>query len=366
MSNDLTTTPFGTSTTDDMRRAILALIACTSWACAAPRSSTLTPSAGPATAPAREGIAQDDRIRLAEFFRLGEAIGDQLWSGWSAAPFAVLLITPDREYLVRHPRPSSDFTKVGYDSLLRAEVFSRPRALAPNFLATFPAVGGVPTIVVGQPGATKKSSTAWVLTLLHEHFHQRQMSQPGYYDGVAALGLSRGDQTGMWMLNFPFPYDSGTVAERFRELTRGLDSALAPTSVPTSADARAARWRAVADARARLRATLSADDEKYLAFQIWQEGVARYTELKVARWAAERYTPSAAFRALPDFTSFAVAAEAIEANIRAELRASDLAGSRRVAFYPVGAATAMLLDQVSPEWRGRYLGHGYTLDAMLP
>jgi hypothetical protein len=333
-----------------MRRTLLALFV------------VATVAGGASPAHAQSSLAPDDRVRLAETFRLAAALGDELWPGWTGAPFAVLLVTPEREFLLRHPRPSADFTRVGHDSLLDTDVFARARVLAPNFLATFPAVGGVPTIVVGRPAATGKASTAWVLTLLHEHFHQLQMSRPGYYDGVAGLGLSRGDQTGMWMLDFPFPYDSSAVSARFGELTRALDGALEPKSRA----ARDARWRAVTDARAKLKGAIAADDEKYLAFQMWQEGVARYTELHVARWAAERFTPSAAFRALPDYTSFASAAAAIEGGIRSELRAGDLARTRRVLFYPVGAATALLLDEVAPGWRARYFEHAYSLDAMLP
>ena len=36
-----------------------------------------------------------DRVRLAEAFRLGEAAQEQIWPGWSNAPFCVLLVTPD-------------------------------------------------------------------------------------------------------------------------------------------------------------------------------------------------------------------------------------------------------------------------------
>jgi len=35
-----------------------------------------------------------DRTRLAEAFRLDQ-IGERVWPGWSKAPFAVLLVTPD-------------------------------------------------------------------------------------------------------------------------------------------------------------------------------------------------------------------------------------------------------------------------------
>ena len=324
-------------------------------ACASPPATRTV--AAPVAAPVSPSLASDDRIRIAEAFRLGDAIGDSIWPGWTTAPFAVLLVTPEREFLVRHPRPSADFTRIGYDSLLRSEVLVRARTLSPALLATFPAVGGVSTIVVGQPRATGKSSTEWVLTLLHEHFHQLQASRPDYYARVDALGLARGDKTGMWMLNYAFPYDSSLVQTRFGAVAAYLDSALSATAP----DVRRSHWLAARVARAALRAALPPDDERYLAFQMWQEGVARYTELQAARFAARRFTPSAAFLALPDFVPFATAAARIESGIRAGLRA-PLARDRRVAFYPIGAATALLLDEENAEWKEGYLGGEMRLD----
>jgi hypothetical protein len=49
--------------------------------------------------------------------------------------------------------------------------------------------------------------------------------------------------------------------------------------------------------------------------------------------------------------------------MRKELR-SDFATTRRIAFYPMGAATALLLDDVSPGWRARYFERGFSLDAL--
>jgi hypothetical protein len=75
----------------------------------------------------KPALSETDRIRLAEAFTLGDALGDRIWKDWSQAPFAVLLITPDREFLVRHPKPSKDFALIGYDSLLKSNVYSRKR-----------------------------------------------------------------------------------------------------------------------------------------------------------------------------------------------------------------------------------------------
>ena len=303
-------------------------------------------------------LAADDRTRLAEVFRLAAFVGDRLWPGWTRTPFAVLLVTANQEFLLRHPAPSSDFARVAYDSLLATEVYVRPRTVSPALLATYPAVGGISTIVVGQPEATHRSSSAWVLTVLHEHFHQLQSSQPGYYAGVDALGLSRGDQSGMWMLNFPFAYDSAVVQSRFASYARALVRAITP------AGASAVLARDVRTARAQLTSVLSADDDRYLEFQLWQEGVARYTELKVARLAATRYTPSAAFRALPDYRGYASMAERLEQQIRDELSTAALGDAKRTAFYPAGAATALVLDRVRPSWRAEYFAAPFRLSSL--
>ncbi|HYT04238.1 MAG TPA: hypothetical protein VEM13_05085 [Gemmatimonadales bacterium] len=311
----------------------------------------------------RPGLPQADRVRLAEAFRLADEIQDRVWPHLSRAPFALLLVTDGFEFLVRHPKPSDDFQALGYDSLLESDVFVRRRAFAPNLLATFPAVGGVPTIVIGEPARTDKSSTEWVLTVLHEHFHQLQYSRPGYYAGVDSLHLSRGDRTGMWMLTYPFPFDSVAVAARVAELARALDAAVAALfggdRAPTAALA------AYAAARRRLQEVVSADDYRYLCFQLWQEGVARYVEYRGAVVAAERYSPTAAFRALPDVVDFAATAERLRRDLRGALSGVNLAKQRREIFYPMGAATALLLDAIAPRWQERYFAGRFTLDPLF-
>jgi len=316
------------------------------------------PAAGPQIPRATPRLPDDDRIRLAEVRRLANAVQDSVWPGWGAAPFAVLLVTDSVEFLVWHPRPSADFQPAGYDSLLGADVLARPRSHPPDVLATFPAVGGVPTIVVGQPARTGKPSTAWVLTLLHEHFHQLQMSRPGYFAAVDALQLSHGDQSGMWMLTYPFPYDSGSIQRYFAGLAEVLLRTALADSGPPTADA----LRAYGRMRRALGVELAPADLRYLDFQLWQEGVARYIEYASARVAARSYTPSPAFAALPDFVPYGDAARALRAQLVRELRLVDLGFNKRVTFYPIGAARALLLERTAPGWKERYFTHLFTLD----
>jgi hypothetical protein len=307
-------------------------------------------------------IPDADRTRLVEAFRLAQVIGDSVWHGWHAAPFAVLLLTPQGEFLLNHPKPTPEFRRIGHDSLLASDVYVRRPSLPPHLLATFPAVGGVNTIVVGDAATTSRRSTQWVLTVLHEHFHQLQMSHPGYQSRIRRLDLARGDETGQWMLNFPFPYRTPLVRRRFAAFSTALIAA-ATTPAPFVADR--AR-REVVGTREAMKAALTPADYRYLTFQMWQEGVARYIELRAARLASRLVTPSDAMRALPDFTSYSAEADALEHEIRIATTVSPLAAAERVAFYPVGAAYAMLLDRVRPSWPDRYFAVQLSLDGLLP
>ena len=92
-------------------RAILALAATVALLSSRSLHAQATRAASPPTAAATTSqpqLSSDDRIRIAEAFRLAAAVGDQIWPAWTSAPFAILLVTPEREFLLRHPRPSPD------------------------------------------------------------------------------------------------------------------------------------------------------------------------------------------------------------------------------------------------------------------
>ena len=303
-------------------------------------------------------LSETDRTRLTEAFRLADQIGDGLWPGWSMAPFAVLLVTPDTEFLLRHPKPAADFTKLGYDARLKSDVYYRKRQFDPHLLATFPAVGGISTIVIGQAENTSvKTSTAWVITLLHEHFHQLQESEPNYYAEVNALGLARGDQTGMWMLNYAFPYDRKEVQEQFALMSKLLAEALSANA----GEIRKVKVSTYLDARRKFQAMLAPDDYKYISFQFWKEGIARYTEYQVAQVATSKFRPSKEFTALKDYQSFQDVARKTYEGIFKQLETQQLGQSKREVVYSYGAAEGLLLDKMRPGWRTRYFAEKFDL-----
>lgn len=307
---------------------------------------------------AQPRFSEVDRIRLSEAFRIADAFGDRVWHGWNKAPFAVLLVTPDTEFLVRHPRPSPDFALLGYDSLLGSNVYHRPRVFDVRLLATFPAVGGIPTIVIGQAENTEsRTSSRWVLTVMHERFHQLQYHQPDYYVNVHRLDLSGGDQSGMWMLNYPFPYDSVRVVRQFNQLARRLRETLLTENPVFKVEFN--RYLAL---RKEFTEQLSAGDYRYFSFQLWQEGVARYTEIVIAGMLAREYDPTPAFASLNDYVSFAEVARNLRRGMFQRLRTMSFKESRRESFYAFGAAEALLLDRVNPQWKDAYFTDPFFLE----
>lgn len=297
-------------------------------------------------------LSPNDAVRISEFYRLAPLVEDKIWPDWSKVPTPLLLVTNDAEFLTHHPAPPKGFAKVGED------IYERPRQFPTNLLATFPAFGPPSVIVIGEPENTEsKTSTAWVITLLHEHFHQLQDAQPGISEAVNNLGLARGDTSGMWMLNYPFPYNDAKIGTAFTHLRDALVAALhAPdqkTFLPLAAD--------YVSARTKFLAQLAPDDRKYLSFQLWKEGIARYTQLKCAEAAAD-YHESTEFAALPDYESFSAYARHATSDSLDELKRVDLAKLKRVAIYSWGAAEGIFLDRYDPEWKKGYFANPFTLD----
>ena len=300
-------------------------------------------------------LPEQDAVRIAEFYRLASRVSDTVWPGWSETPAPLLLVTPETEFLTHHPSPPVDFRKIVDD------VYARPRTFATGLLATFPAFGPPAVIVIGEPQSTEaKTSTPWLITLMHEHFHQLQYGKPGYYDAVQHLGLSHGDKTGMWMLNYPFPYHRPEVARGFSHLRDLLLQALNESNPKRS-------WqlaRAYVRERKKVFARLSPDDHKYFSFQLWQEGIARYTEIKVAE-AASRYDPDPQFAALPDYEPFSTYAANARAHTLDELGRADLAKWGRVFVYCFGGAEGLLLDRLHPGWQADYYKHALSTDLLF-
>jgi len=304
---------------------------------------------------ADEALPAEDGVRIREFYRLAAQVQDQIWPGWSKTPAPLLLVADNTEFLTHFGKAPAEFRKIEDD------IYARPRKFPTSFLATFPAFGPPSVVVVGEPkNTTSKTSTRWLITLMHEHFHQLQNGKTGYFVAVEGLGLSRGDQTGMWMLDYAFPYEKREVAQGFERL-RDLLFEVVNEREKSRFSGMAKGY--VAERR-KFFGQLSSDDHKYLAFQLWQEGIARYTEIKVAD-AAAKYEPSTEFAALPDFEPFSAYGEKARSETLTELKQMEIAKAKRRVVYPFGAAEGLLLDRLNPRWKAAYFEHLLSTDALF-
>jgi len=289
---------------------------------------------------------QDNHRELIQKARtIAELYGNHVWAGFSDGPFGVLLVEEDRERLFCHQGLPDSFEFTGVDPILSCPSGTRPATFPPNMLASFPAVDDVATIVIGTPEATGKSPDAWVLTILHEHFHQMQFAWPNYYPGTADLDLTGGDETGMWMLNYPFPYDRIETVSAFRVMADRLIEALDARKTDAFYEALEGYWQA----REAARRTVSDDDWRYIELQFWQEGVARWTEGAIAAFSED----------------FAVAAGEASVLIGQELSTLDLSSQHRSAVYPIGAGEASLLEAGGSNWRTNYWSEPFSLGPHL-
>lgn len=299
----------------------------------------------------------EDRIRIAEAFHIAENYCEEIWPGWAKIPLSFLFLTREYEFLIHHPNPSTDFQSMGYDSLLKAEILFRKRVFPEGLLAAFQAVNDESSILMGTPEITERSSGAWTITLLHEHFHQLQYAQPGYFEKSKALGLARGDTTAMWMLNFDFPYGEPEVSQHFHELATQLLQLLRSRQNPDKES-----FEAYQQNKQTFRKRIGEENYRYMQFQLWQEGVALYTEWKMLELLnQDHYQPSSDFMALEDYMPFDSLQQQIFRRITRQLENMNMPEWKRVSFYAFGAAEAVLLDHIQPDWKEQYFERMFEL-----
>ena len=302
-------------------------------------------------------MRKEDKIRIKEAINISNRFGEEIWPGINDVPFVVLFVTDSAEFLINHPYPSADFKISEEDTLLKTKIYYRQRQYSKTFLATFPAINGVNCIVAGTPANTGKNSTDWIITLLHEHFHQYQYTQKDYYASVATLDLAGGDETGMWQLNYPFPYDSLPVSHQYAKYTNALSKTVSGIDTKNFKKL----FKGFFVERKKFMQLLKSADYRYFSFQLWQEGIARYTEYKFLQLLDE-YTPSTNISLLPDFIPFKKFKEQFLVSHLASVNGLKLEKEKRVCFYDIGFAEGILLDKLNPQWRPQYLKKKFFLE----
>lgn len=294
--------------------------------------------------------AELDRRMIADAQAIVRNEGDLIWAGLSQAPLPTLLIGPAHETLFCG-LPTAGFSAIGFDPITRCTMQVRAQQL-PVDLAAATDLGNVSVVHMGLPDALEATQADWIATFLHEAFHQYQSTLPGYYSAVDVVRARLGKTVEQWMLEYPFPYADPKVKAEFAAMTLSAGQFL---SAENDAQAETA-IRSYVDARNRARDAISPDDWLYYEFQVGQEGVARWTELRFA---------AAAGNARPDIAAIG---EERTGGLAVSLGAIDRQGLnmwRRSSFYVLGSIEASMLERVRPQWQLEYATNPFAMGSML-
>jgi hypothetical protein len=305
-------------------------------------------SADPDRSPKVTSVSQRDIALISEIFHLQNQLASKIWPQWSASNAPFLLKTDGYDFLINHPHPPDDFTETR-DSLLGAEIWSRPNEGPGSSQATYP-INGAFTVEFSQI-EEDYDPCLWVLKAAHELFHVYQHDTRSDRIVEPFVGGHADENE----LSYPFPYDDEAVQSLMRleaefvfrfimaDSSSALDVKMTQKSV---GHVRTVASRVFADS----------SDWKYKQWMEWNEGVARYTERELAAIARDPmlYRPSASF--IEHFPQ-ADYAETWESHYSKSLNPIRFVGEGvkgRVMFYYLGMGKAYALDGMRPGWRERY------------
>ena len=243
---------------------------------------------------------------------------------------------------------------------------------ADDLRAAFP-IGGQPAAVVGTWNWEIETPNEWVLTLGHEWFHVLQLHK-GEQEKVVSLALGSAEDPS-WQLDFPFPYSDPDVGHAIHLLGHGLYESWAgwarlPQEQQRNYLAQTA-WSALRNFEVVLTLKHGEPAFRYFQFQAGKEGVARYTEVRLARWAARgeilrNYSPVPGFEQLRNSKSYAQFWEEVVVNNFWLVRdAGQPTEHDRTIFYPLGHGLAEALDVLMPDWKLRYFDADVWLDDLI-
>lgn len=302
----------------------------------------------------------EDKVRIKEGYHLLETVGEKIWKGWSEASIPINFVDDEYEYLIDHPHPEEDYVLVEKETFLRKTIYGRTRKTQQYISASYH-LSGVPTAVIGTPKNLHKSSSSWVLALLHEMFHVFQTNRNDL-EKIKRLKLERGPDAS-WMLNFPFPYADDTIRGLIHQLNYSLSRCLKAES-KENLEFEIIGYLEIRKAFKELLKLKSGNehDYNYCRFQEWKEGGARYTERKILELAGTTdYKSIPEFQKLPDYDDFKEIWKRVAPGRGEQYKNIASKNLKRLDFYALGAGQAEVLDRLDEEWKEDY----FKLDVWL-
>ncbi len=299
-------------------------------------------------------LKPEDKLQIQEFLRIKNRIGFHIWPGFGESEIPLLLYNRDYEFLILHPAPPPDWERVRGDTYQGLPYFMKESVHSEAFAIRIGSLWAASLNTLNHMNTTLKKQvyekiepekitpallemfkftpSQHVLALLHEAFHAYQ-----------AMCFSERFQAalGSYTDKRDYPYANQDFKEAWDregyflwEALREKENQKMRVAVEGFLDVRSQRRK---DHRI---------DRSLISFEQeleWLEGLAKYTEMRGAELGSEE-------KFAQNFKEYRVARGRLRADFYTRLRGlGDQKGDLR--FYLSGAAQALLLDRLNPEWK---------------
>jgi hypothetical protein len=308
-------------------------------------------------APAAPAPTAGDRLvltRLGEALVLSRATAGKIWPGWGLEKTPVIVYEAGRvAYLVNHPAPTADFTRVEGKFPLLGNVYAR-FGRDPRFSAnTSIDLGGIPTACIGYSTAASEVETPslrFIALVYHEAFH-------AYQSRAGKPGKGAVEST---LLRYPDLNAENLALAQLEQMALfqmiRFEEAPDPERVRGFLALRQARLKLIgADA---LRADRGIE---------YQEGIPTYLEVRLLDEARKAAASSPGLGSDDPYAlGFSVGPELRTGDYFLRLlRFSSDASTTRNRAYATGMAQALLLDRLGVDWKTAALTSDKYLDEIL-
>ena len=302
-------------------------------------------------------LTLEDKQQIQELLRIKNRIGAYIWPDFEEPEIPLVLYNRDYEFLMFHPAPPAEWTKVEDDTIQGLPYFRKKAVNSEAFTVQIGSLwaGSLDTLSFMNVSLEKQvyeriepekitpallammkfTPAQHVVVLMHEVFHAYQATH--YPDRFR-------DALGMYNLEQDYPYTNQAFKETWNRegqyLLEGLrekENLKARVSVEDFLGVRSQRRK---DHQM---------DRAFISFEQeleWLEGLAKYAEMCSAELGSEEQFSK-------NFKEYRVARGRLRADFYYRLRnLGEQKGDLR--FYLSGAAQALLLDRLLPEWKTEF------------
>jgi hypothetical protein len=284
-----------------------------------------------------ETLSAADKAELVEIKRLKAELGDRVWPGLSGIDIPLVFYNERFEFLVGEAGPPSPWQAVGGDDFLGRPYFRRPGQSPQSFAVKVGTrwAGSIATLeLMNRKTPIRFSREFHAVLMLHEVFHAFQ----------ATLAPERfAKATSFYKSEKEYPYRDPEFSAAWNSEGEALADALRAKEERTVSGL-AQEFLKIREERRR-RANLSSGLTSFERELEWLEGLAKYAEVRFYELARSRAHQPAYFNYRTGHPFWA--------SDLARLRTSLGRQGEDLRFYLSGAAQALLLDRLLPDWKSR-------------